>query len=171
MGILLLNILIYYLQILELWFKSYEFLKFISISAICLNSQKMGLTVLYRAGPSPSRGPVGHQPRWHATSACGPPAGLTGAGRPGPARARGGRRQAADGSVDPRRTSPSGGYQTSLRVEEAQLTVAPPANGRRSDEDNDDRRRPAVVYDDGDELVQGRGGEDVPEDGVLTLDA
>ena len=55
MGILLLNILIYYLQILELWFKSYEFLKFISISAICLNSQKMGLTFWYRAGPSPSR--------------------------------------------------------------------------------------------------------------------
>ena len=49
--------------------------------------------------------------------------------------------------------------------------MAPPANGRRSDEDNDDRRRPAVVYDDGDELVQGRGGEDVPGDGVLTLDA
>ena len=49
--------------------------------------------------------------------------------------------------------------------------VVPRDNGRRSDEDNDDRRRPAVVYDDGDELVQGRGKEDVPEDGVLTLDA
>ena len=92
-------------------------------------------------------------------------------GWPRPARRDGGRRPADHGSVEPRRTSPSGGYQTDLRVEEAQLTVAPPANGRWSDKDNDDRRRPAVVYDDGDELVQGRGGEDVPEDGVLTLDA
>ena len=78
---------------------------------------------------------------------------------------------AAHRAVGARRPSPNGGHQKSLRVEEAHLTVAPPANGRRSDEINGDRRRPAVCYDDGDELGQGRGGEDVPEDGVLTLDA
>ena len=47
--------------------------------------------------------------------------------------------------------------------------MAPQANGRRSDEDNDDRRRPVAVYDDGEELEQERGGEDVQKDGVLTL--
>ena len=77
---LLLSILTYYLKFLDLWFKSYAISKFILIFCQLFEFPENYRNDLYPGRASHRDRRVGPQPRWQATSASGPPAGLTDGG-------------------------------------------------------------------------------------------
>ena len=113
---------------------------------------------------------MGQQSRWHATSASGPLAGLTGAGRPGPAR-RGAVTDGGDldGGGDSRRAVTEDRAHWTRLTTANQEKAAPPVLGHRSDHDDDGRRTADGGHGGSSALGGEEEGGEVQKDGVLTL--